>query len=447
MLIFSSSGLRGIAPEWLTPEIALRAAVAYARTLNPDAVLVGRDTRSTSPLLELSVVSGLLSEGVKVFRAGIVPTPIAFFAVRELGLDGAIVITGSHNPVMWNALKMANEEGTFIKDEVMKKIIDALREVRCGWKSGGEAVVVDVIERYVQFLKGVVDCEVIRKRGLKVLIDPAAGAASHVTPRVLREVGCKVVSVNTCPYMSFRHYEPSQETLAYLHRILRTCDIGFAHDCDGDRLVILDPRRGALDPNYTLALALESFHDKYGYKGFVVVNFATSNMVRDVAESLGCKVIYSKIGEVYVLEEMRHKGALIGGEGSSAGVIFLRLNPTRDGILTSLMILEFLARERIDLGEKLEEYPRYYSFHEKIPLDTDAERLTTRIYEDLANSFEVEVLDGIKVSLDEGWVLFRPSRTEPYMRVIGEAIDEERVKELKRWGVKLVRDIMREMAR
>ena len=142
MLIFSSSGLRGIAPEWLTPEIALRAAVAYARALNPDAVLVGRDTRSTSPLLELSVVSGLLSEGVKVFRVGIVPTPTAFFAVRELGLDGAIVITGSHNPVMWNALKMANEEGTFIKDEVMKKIIDTLREVRCGWKSGGKAVVV-----------------------------------------------------------------------------------------------------------------------------------------------------------------------------------------------------------------------------------------------------------------------------------------------------------------
>ncbi len=449
MLIMSHSGLRGIAPKWLTPELAIRAAIAFTRVTNSTRVLVCRDTRTTSPLLAKAVIAGLLSEGVRVIDAGIAPTPVAFFAVRKLNLDGAIVITGSHNPGMWNAIKMASREGTFLKGDLMDKVISSLRDVRPTCKDYGKVMKFDIVDIYIKFAKEIVDQDYIKKASPKVLVDPASGAACHVTPRLLKEVGCKVTTINSSPEVYFREYEPTKSSLKTTALILKSkYDIGLAHDCDGDRLVLISPKGEVLDPNFTLALALEGFYEKFNHRGSFVINFATSNLVRDIAKKLGFNVYYSKIGEVHVLEEMERRGALIGGEGSSAGVIFRELNPTRDGILAALMILEYLSREHISIDEYIREAPKYYGFHDKVSLDSSSNveillsQIENVVKKDL--EYDIEVLDGIKVIIDDNsWVLFRPSRTEFCMRIIGESPNIKLTERIRKWALSLMEGIIK----
>ena len=451
MLICSHSGIRGRAPEELTPDIARRAALAFAEIVGARRLVLARDTRPSGEILAKAVVEGLSSAGVDVIDLGIMPTPVAFFAVRELGADGAIVITGSHNPPGWNALKFAEGDGTFIRPTRMREVVQLMQAERSPRASArrGEVRRAEVTDAYISALLDELDPEPVRRARPRVLVDPGAGAAIKVSAKLLKAAGCKVRMVNDDPGRPARPYEPSASALAYLAPIVRGAyDIALAYDCDADRLVLVDERGRAADPNVTLLIAAME-HTRLHGSGKVVVNFATSDLVVNRLREEGCEVVYSGIGEVKVLEEMMRRGAWIGGEGSSAGVIWRRVNPTRDGILASLAILRYLAEQKVSLAEFVDSLPRRYGFHVKVPAEgADRERLLELIREEArSRGLSFEELDGIKIRLEGGWVLLRPSGTEPLVRVLGEAEDPAEAEEYMRLGVEIVRGALGEHGR
>ena len=453
-MIISASGIRGIAFRDLKPDVVARFAISYARVVMPDSVVVGIDCRPSSLVFKKAVIAGLLSEGVRVIDLGICPTPTIFYAVRRLNASGAIVITGSHNPIEWNAIKFADDKGTFIAEEVMNKIIEEYREMRptrIKYRSGNNEVVkVNIIEDYINHLLKNINYFGSRKcntRNIRVVVDPAAGAAIHVTPYALRIAGFSVLTVNTDPENPFRDYEPSERTLGYLKNVVKGSYIGLAHDSDADRLVLITDKGEVLSPDYTLAIVIKAIYDDELVEvkgGKVVVNIASSRLIEDVVREKGGRVIYCDIGERKVLDKMISEDANVGGEGSCGGVIIRDINPTRDGILAALIIAGYLAKREKRLSEITESMPRYVKFNEKICVKD--QKTAQELVEEVARSLNNQVyirLGGVKVVFDDGsWILFRPSGTEPVVRIIGEAKEENRLHELKEYAEEIINSIV-----
>ncbi|RLF23803.1 MAG: hypothetical protein DRN15_05005 [Thermoprotei archaeon] len=434
MVIMSTSGLRGVSPRDLSPLLVVKATRAYVRALDVRNVVVARDTRPTSQLLAKAVIAALLYEGCRVKDLGICPTPVAFFAVRRLGCDGGIVITGSHNSVEWNAVKFASPKGTFLDAESISSVYRLITEVEFTdneVQATGSYARADIMEDYLTHVLSHVDVHLIAKRSFRVLLEPGCGTASTIAYEMLKRVGCKVIPLNSYPAVLSRDYEPSKRSLHYAELTLQRLglDIGMAYDADGDRLVLIDRKHGILRPDYTLALVVEDYVEVHG-RATIVVNCATSRLLEHIAKELKCDVVYAPVGEVNVLNEMERVGSPIGGEGSSAGVIVRDVNPTRDGLLASVMILEKLARDDISLDEWVESKPLFYSFHDKIPLpkNNDLNLMVARVLESIDESFKVERIDGVKLCFEDGsWILIRKSRTEPVLRVMGESKDLKRL--------------------
>ena len=456
-MIISSSGIRGIAFNDLKPDIVARFAISYARVITPDSVVIGTDCRPSSSVFKRAVIAGLLSEGVRVIDLGICPTPTVFYAVRRLNASGAIVITGSHNPIEWNAIKFADDKGTFIREGVMNKIVREYKEMKTfkiGYKvneiNKSKVIKVNITEDYINHLLNSIDYFSSGKynvRDIKVVVDPAAGAAIHVTPHALKIVGFNVLTVNADPENPFRDYEPSERTLKYIKEVVKGSHIGLAHDSDADRLVLITNEGRVLSPDYTLAVVIKAIYDDGLVEvkgGKVVVNIASSRLIEDVVEEYGGKVVYCDVGERKVLDRMISENANVGGEGSCGGVIIRDINPTRDGILAALIVTGYLAKRGKKLSEIIEDMPRYIKFNEKIYVKDQeaAQELVNKIAEALNGQAYIR-LGGVKVIFDDGsWILFRPSGTEPLVRIIGETKEESRLHELKKYAKELVSSIV-----
>ncbi len=432
-LIVSVSGIRGRVGASMTPEVACSFGCAFGTFVREcgwgDRVGLARDSRASGPMLAAAVAAGLQGTGCGVVDLGLIPTPTALLAVKKMGLAGGVVVTASHNPVEWNALKLASPQGAFLTPEEAIEFLRLAREGRRRWATwselGERREVGEAVDLHVRGILGldVLDVERIRAAHLSVVIDCVRGAAGVVVPRLLDGLGCEVTGLHLQPDGRFPHDpEPVPENLAELAKCVReaNADVGMAFDPDGDRLALVSEKGEVVGEDYTLAVAARYVLGRR--KGPVVTNLSTSRVLEDVCEEADAPFYRSAVGEANVAQRMREVGAVVGGEGNG-GVILPALHYTRDAPLGAALLLGLLAETGAALSEIVAWYPRYVILKEKVPgRPADLEAWYTGVAARYPDA-RVDRQDGLRLDWPERlrWVHLRPSGTEPVVRIVAEA--------------------------
>ncbi len=405
----------------LTPDIIFSYATAFGMYTKPGKIVVGRDARKSGKRFLKIVTQGLRSVGCTVTDLGIVPTPTVLFMVRRLKAKGGIVITASHNPIQWNALKFISPKATFLDQQDFKifsqyitrketpterhKKIDKVRVLANG---------VDThIEKILSVLKP-------QGKRCRVAVDAVNGAGSVALPQLLEEMGCKVYRVNCKFSPDFpRRPEPIPENIKGLCRLVREkrLDFGFACDPDCDRLSIVDENGRAIGEENTLVLATDFILSKA--KGNVVTNLSTSALMEYITKKYHCKLYRTAVGEANVVSKMRKTNAIIGGEGNG-GVIYPEVNYTRDALVGAAIIIKLLNERGKKLSEILAPYPDYYMVKKKFRIPKEHfERRKEKIMKKFKGKWDST--DGLRIATQDYWLHIRPSQTEHFIRIIGEA--------------------------
>ncbi|MEM2878792.1 MAG: phosphoglucosamine mutase [Candidatus Hadarchaeales archaeon] len=423
--LFGTSGVRGVFREELHPRIFLDLSISLSNYLeNMGEVIVGRDTRITGEIIEGCVVSGLISGGCDVLRAGVVPTPALSFGVNRTGCSAGVMITASHNPPEYNGIKLWSGDGSAFDEDAERKIEEICQrgsEHRVDWKGIGTVSSCDIIGEYVEHIVSRTKLETSHN----VVVDCGNGAASGVTPLLLRKMNCRIRTLNSNPDGHFpgRSPEPSAGSLADLADTVRRtgAELGIAHDGDADRVAIVDDRGRIAPPDKMLALVASHMIRKKG--DIVVTTVDASSVVEKAVCSRGGKVVRTGVGDVNVGREIRKNGAVFGGEPSGAW-IFPDIGRAPDGPAGAMVVME-LIEQHGKLSSLLDSLPDFTTLREKIPCPADRKNyLMEAVREPLETEFkerrETLSIDGLRVSLDEGWVLVRPSGTEACIRVTVE---------------------------
>ena len=433
-LMVSVSGFRGRVGESVTPELVAGLAASYGTFLREEGdggpVMVGRDSRTSGPMLMRAAVAGLVSAGCRVVELGVVPTPTLMLAVREGDAAGGLGVTASHNPAEWNALKFAVRGGTFLPPDRMARFQARIRErdpARAPWDAiapverDGRAT-----ERHIERILGLglLDTGRIRGEAMRVALDCVNGAGGRIMPELLSRLGCEVHAIGTEPNGRFhRDPEPTADNLAALGELVRTSGarIGFAVDPDVDRLSLVDENGCPLGEDLTLALAADVVLRRR--PGRVVTNLSTSRVLDDVADRYGCGVIRAPVGEINVVERMREEDAVIGGEGNG-GVVLPALQHTRDAPVGAALLLQFLADEPgTPVSERVGRLPSYTIVKEKVSFSREG---LNAAYAELSRALPPgngDTSDGLRIDWPSqgSWIHVRPSGTEPVVRLIAEA--------------------------
>ncbi len=438
-LVASTSGVRGIIGPGLTPVLATKYAAAFGSMLKSGTVVIGRDSRPTGDIIMRSAISGLAAVGIDVVDIGIVPTPTVEIAVKELKAKGGICITASHNPAPWNALKFFNDRGEFITPAQYDKLNDIYTNEKFAFKRHDKVGSIerqDVwIDKHIKKTLALktVNKGAIKRRKFSVVVDAINGAGSHALPTLLKLLGAKVVEINCDGDGNFVHEpEPVPKNLAQLGKAVRKhkADLGMACDPDADRLALVDATGEPIGEELTLAIAVRHILSKQ--KGPTVLNLSTSKATVDTAEAAGSKVYLSKVGESNVVEMMRKKKAVIGGEGNG-GVIYPSFHAGRDSLVAAALTLSCLAEEKLSLKEMAETLPAYYAIKSKATLPDDFSKRLARFEKDAAEifgRFTVDRRDGLRFDFDGGWAQIRSSNTEPIYRLIVETDDRRQTDRL-----------------
>jgi phosphomannomutase len=444
-LKISISGVRGIVGDTLTPQLLTAFAGAFGTYLGRGPILVGRDTRQSGEMVGNAVFAGLLAAGCEPVDLGICPVPSIQIRAAEVRSSGAIAITASHNPAQWNALKFINAEGLFLNAYQADELLDIYHQRSFTLVPSSEIRNVrrdsQAIPCHIQRLLRYFDADLLRRARLKVVLDSCNGAGSLAAPQFLRALGCRVIELHTTPNGIFpRDPEPIPENLTVLRKavVRHRADVGFAQDADADRLAVIDPLGNPIGEDYTLALATLFVLEKH--PGPVVTNLSTTRAIDDIAESLSCPVIRTRIGEANVVEEMIHAGAVVGGEGNG-GVILPEIHYCRDSMSGMGAVLQLMAERRKALPQILEQIPRYFMVKQKVDLAPDrVSQLLESLERRLAGAGKTK-LDGLKLFWPDACLHVRASNTEPVVRIVAEAKSRRRARVLVRETLDLIAEL------
>jgi len=434
--MISVAGVRGIVGDSLTPPVIARFAAAFARELPGGAVVMGRDARRSGPMLAAAVTAGVTAAGRDLVDIGLATTPATQVAVEHLGAAGGLILTASHNPAPWNALKFLSARGEFLGPEAGRAVrirFEADRELwvksdRVGSARSESGALDWHLERILSL--GVIDVARIRRRRLRVVVDGCASVGGVAVPRLLRELGASVTELDCVPNGEFtRELEPLPEHLGALGERVRTsgADFGIALDPDADRAALVDGSGTPLGEEYTLALGTRVVLERK--RGPVVTNLSTSRMLESICRDAGVPLHRTPVGEAHVVARMREVGAVAGGEGNG-GMILPEAHFGRDGLVATALVAEAMAASGRSLRELADELPAGHMVKAKLdrgeePWERAAERLR-RVFA----SHEVNAEDGLRFSRNEEWIHVRPSGTEPVVRVIAESPQLERTRQL-----------------
>jgi phosphomannomutase len=356
--------------------------------------------------------------------------------VLRLKAGAGIILTASHNPIEWNALKFLNGEGIFLNEAEVAELFKRVDEHWCQWKAhdglGGLSHESGADEAHVDAVLALdcIDADLIREAQFRVGFDGVNGAGYRVVPMLLEKLGCHIETIGVEPSGHFnRGPEPTPENLKDLGELVRStkCDVGFATDPDADRCALVDASGQPLGEEYTLALATDLIlaHTP----GPVTVNLSTSRMIEDIATSHGCTCDRAKVGEVNVSMAMKANGSVVGGEGNG-GVILPALHYGRDGILAVAMILQLMAERKRSLADLAAAIPAYYMEKRKVPAaGADLSGLYTRLKKRFPDA-ETDTRDGLRLAWKRSWLHVRPSNTEPIVRAMAEAPTREESEKL-----------------
>jgi phosphomannomutase len=444
-LMISVSGMRGHVGTDLTPELVARHAAALgawvrtsaagqmaaagARADRP-AVVLGRDARTSGPMFSHAAAAGLMSVGVDVIDVGVVPTPTVQLAVEHHHAGAGLILTASHNPIEWNALKFVGADGIFLDAEAGARVRALADEgpPRMGWEGIGTLREDrEAVRRHLDAVLALplIDVAAIRARGFHVALDCVRGAGASAIPPLLQHLGCRMSGINLEPDGRFpRAPEPVPENLGELGELVRRsgADVGFAVDPDVDRLALVDEHGEPIGEDYTLAFAVRAVLDGRSSEAeipTVVINLSTSLVVEDAARAAGARLVRAPVGEANVARAIRDEGAVIGGEGNG-GVMLPALHIGRDAPLGVALILHLLATSGLTVSELVKSSRRYTIVKAKGPRGPELRPL----YLDLRAHFpdaEADERDGLRLSWSDRWLHVRPSGTEPIVRLIAEA--------------------------
>ena len=438
-LMVSVSGIRGRVGATLTPEVLVRYAAAFgawaAAAGKSRTVVLGRDSRVSGPMYHRLAVGALQSVGCTVMDIGLTTTPTCQLAVEHHHAAGGLMLSASHNPIDWNALKFIGPTGLFLEaaqGAAMRGLVESgipyVPWDQLGTVERDDRAVSRHLERVISL--PYVNVDGLRRRRFKVALDCCRGAGAVIMPALLEGLGCVVSVINGEPDGRFpRSPEPVAENLGELERFVQEtgADVGFAVDPDVDRLAIVSNRGRAIGEDYTLALATRLVLKHR--KGLVVTNLSTSRVVEDAAVAGGSSLLRAPVGEVNVAVAMRDAQAVIGGEGNG-GVILPEVHLGRDAPVGAALVLQLMLEEGRPLADIVDDMPRYVIVKDK--LDRPDASLDA-VYSALRAAFpgaEVDVQDGLRLSWGDRWVHVRPSGTEPIVRVIAEAPTEGEAREL-----------------
>ena len=435
-LMIGVSGIRGIVGESLTPPVIARFAAAFARELGPGPIVLARDARRTGPMVQRAAVAGLNAAGRDVIEVGLATTPTVQIAVEHLGAAGGVILTASHNPAPWNALKFLSSRGEFLDAATGGRVrarYDAGVDLWASWDGiGAERSEGAALEWHLERVLGLefLDLGKIRARGLVAVVDGCASVGGIAVPRLLRALGARVHELDCVPNGRFtRELEPLPEYLGALGRAVaeHRADFGVAVDPDADRAAFVDLAGTPLGEEYTVALGTAVVLGRR--LGPVVTNLSTSRILDAVCARFGVPLLRTRVGEAHVVEAMRRVAAVAGGEGNG-GMILPAAHLGRDSLVAVALVAQALAESGRTLRELAGDLPRYHMIKEKIARpDTPWERAAQRL-EQAFQGFAVESTDGLRFSRDDEWLHVRPSGTEPVVRLIAESPSETRTRTL-----------------
>lgn len=439
-LLFSVAGARGIVGKTIDADVVTRLTLAYCATLPVGPVVVGRDTRPSGDAFMHSVMGAVMASGRDVIDLGIATTPTTELVTEHTEAVGGIVVTASHNPIQWNALKFLDHRGIFITKDVSDRLFASYHESKFqfadGNSTGKRRVYESAAEEHIAAILKLssIDVEKIRSRRFTAVLDCINGAGSVIAPELLERLGVRVIPLNCETDGNFyRDPEPTPANLGDLIEAVKKsdADIGFATDPDADRLALVTGHKDAraISEEYTLAFAIDEVMSHR--KSDVVVNLSTSGWIDHVANKHGVRVHRTPVGEAHVVDRMLKEKAIIGGEGNG-GVIFPELHPGRDAMVGMALILQFLAETNQSLDEAARRYPPLIITKAKVALAGAFS--PGRISDALGamNPVKIDLEDGVKATFADGWIHLRVSNTEGVVRVIAEGPSMERANALQK---------------
>ncbi|WP_432666797.1 phosphoglucosamine mutase [Wukongibacter baidiensis] len=427
--LFGTDGVRGVANTELSCELAYKLGRIGAYILTEGKkkakILVGKDTRVSGDMLEAALISGILSAGSDAICIGVVPTPAVAYLTRKYGADAGVVISASHNPVEYNGIKFFNKDGFKLPDEVEDKIEDYILNNKdidfmpSGNEVGKKIKVHNAVDEYADFVKSTIDVDLT---GMKIAIDCANGASYMAAPKALTDLGAEIEIVNHNPDGYNINYNCGSTHPEIIKKyVLETgADLGLSFDGDADRLIAIDEKGNIVDGDKIMAICGAYLKEEGKLKNNALVATVMSNIGLEKAlKEYNCDIIKTKVGDRYVLEEMKKSGYVLGGE-QSGHIIFLEHNTTGDGLLSGLQLISVVKKKNKPLSELasiMKTYPQILK-NAKV---TNGNKY--RYLEDEAIASRIEEIE--EIFHGDGRVLIRPSGTEPLVRVMIEGSDEE----------------------
>jgi phosphomannomutase len=451
-LIKSISGIRGIIGDGLTPIEIVRFTTAYASFIKKLTgkehlkIVVGRDARVSGQMVSAMVASTLMSCSADVTDLGLATTPTVEMAVTRLGADGGIIITASHNPAQWNALKLLNGKGEFLSAADGEKILELaeleLAEFSGYLNLGTYQLDNEQLALHIQKITELplVNVEAIKNAGFRVAFDSVNSVGGIALPALLEALGVKdILPLNATPDGLFAHNpEPLPEHLTGISQLVKDkkADVGFVVDPDVDRLAIVMENGGFFGEEYTLVAVADYILSHT--PGNTVSNLSSTRALRDVTEKHGGKYFASAVGEVNVVEMMKKQKAVIGGEGNG-GVIYPDIHYGRDALAGIALFLSQLALSGKTCSELRAQFPDYFISKNKVTLKTgsDLKEIFSKV-RSAYKQYPVNDIDGLKVDFENGWVHLRQSNTEPIIRIYAEGKSIEQAEE---YAGRIINDI------
>ncbi len=442
--IFGTNGVRGVINESFTVDMVLDISRAVGTILGPGKIAIARDSRMGGEMFMSAAISGLLSTGCSVIDIGPAPTPTLQFNTPILDCVGGVVITASHNPPEFNGIKVMGASGIEVTREVESQIEDIYFSKKfkvATWESIGSVSKDDLaLRRYIDAIKSHVNIKSLKKRNLTVVVDGATSVGSLVTPILMRELGCKVISINSQMDGMFpgRNPEPIPENIKDLSQAVVSvgADLGLAHDGDADRTTFVDETGRILWGDQSFAiLARFVLGQKPG--STLVTPVSSGRLIEDIVANAGAKIDWTEVGSVVVSHRVVEINAEFGGE-ENGGVFYPDHQAVRDGAMTAAQIVDIMTLEDQKLSELVASLPQYFNTKTKVHVPAEKKTALLKSLIELTKDEETITLDGVKIIYDEGWILMRPSGTEPLWRCFAEAKTQEGADSLRDKGISLI---------
>ncbi len=444
--LFGTNGVRGIFSEDFTLEFIHDLVLSISAYFKHGTILVGYDGRHSSPVISKIVCSTLNAAGLDCNLAGLVPTPCLEFATKNLGYDGGIMITASHNPPEYNGIKPVASDGVEISREDEKKIEEIFFKKiwEYGYsKLGSTKTDSSIVQKYIDGIKSQVDVSDIKSRKLKVVLDLGNGAQSVTAIKLCEQLDCEVIMINEQIDGNFsgRGPEPTPYNLQELSEAVKKnkVDLGIAFDGDGDRSIFCD-NEGKILSGDKSALLLTNYLLKKNPSSKVVTCINSSNLIDEIVSQTNSVLIRTKVGSVEVSRKMVTENALLGFE-ENGGFMYGKHNHVRDGGMALALMLELLSSSDKSLAEQLEIIPATFTTKEKISCSKEnASRIVSELFDEFPDS---DITDGIKIVFDKkNWIMVRPSGTEPIIRIYGESDSQKNLETLMKKYLQKIQSIL-----